>query len=1083
LDGTGVDGAGRLLLKQADKLELHMVNGTTTCKGVITRVAETANSSDTAIDYVFVSEGLLPHVESMLILSDRMGSDHHPALVRLRNLRPTPGAGPGMREVWRTDKIPHYKDKDKLRTFVEAYQSAFSAWTSDTSTQIHALKATEADNTVVSNLVEHSFEKCLHEVTNTVLGKRSVGPSAVPRMTTAIKVLNSQRLACELALRAVVHNANSNEEERSLAVSIYREAKAKALRAGAARKEMMELKMFKDIERNQADSKLFWQKAKGVMSGLRSSVSPPPMIQLFGESCETDPIKVLKGWRNFTKAIANPGQEEECMYDNDHKLLIEERLEQIKRLKNYQAVLDDPITKAEIYQAIRKLKVGKAAGVDDILTSILKPAADAVGNSKLRNNPVVDALELLFNFVFENEVWPERWGQGIIFPLYKDSGSRLDPGNYRPIALLSQIGKIFGSVVENRLSDWSEKTLAIADEQGGFRRKRGTPDLIFLLRETILGRKAVGQPTLTTFIDARKAYDSVWKEGNMVRLFESGVHGKLWRQLQAMSSDRSSKIRLPFGETDFFEVTRGVAQGAAESPWLYSCFINGLAEELKSKGLGVRIAGILTPLLMYADDVVLLAATVEELRTMNQVVTDYAFKNRYQLNGEKSAVMVFNANKQLERQVATEPWKLSGEVVEVKKTYKYLGVDLLSNVSDWTKYVARAIAKATRVSEDLSWMCRRDNGLLPRTAATLWKAIARPVLEYAAELWAGDIPLVLANKAEAVQTNFARSILDLAGCQSISNDVLRSELGMEKLSARWEKLRLGYWRRIHQATSERTLHFVVSLRRWQVEHAPPAFNNGWMKPTKKLLQDRGLFSYWQDPNLCSRVPKLDWKDTVYEAVEEHDTASIQDRLALLSSETAARYSRIKNWGEVGEDFACFSGEVGRRGALVPEPYLDDREEPVGRKLKLMCRTGCLPILKRVAREESLPVEAGRCKMCTSGEVETISHFVVGCEAYGQHRAKMQESIQAGLRGKPLVEALDMLLGKSTGTVAVDECVDRAVKRFLKKAWRDRKWLTVATNTALGRSDTPWALKAHGDKLSRSYWTETKPTRARHKKNC
>jgi len=73
------------------------------------------------------------------------------------------------------------------------------------------------------------------------------------------------------------------------------------------------------------------------MSGLRSSVSPPPMIQLFGESCETDPIKVLKGWRNFTKAIANPDQEEECTYDNDHKLLIEERLDQIKRLKNHPA--------------------------------------------------------------------------------------------------------------------------------------------------------------------------------------------------------------------------------------------------------------------------------------------------------------------------------------------------------------------------------------------------------------------------------------------------------------------------------------------------------------------------------------------------------------------------------------------------------------------------------------------------------------------------------------------------------------------------------------------------------------------------
>ena len=122
-------------------------------------------------------------------------------------------------------------------------------------------------------------------------------------------------------------------------------------------------------------------------------------------------------------------------------------------------------------------------------------------------------------------------------------------------------------------------------------------------------------------------------------------------------------------------------------------------------------------------------------------------------------------------------------------------------------------------------------------------------------------------------------------------------------------------------------------------------------------------------------------------------------------------------------------------------------------------------------------------MCTSGEVETISNFVVRCEAYGQHRAKLQESIQAGLRGKPLVEALDMLLGKSTGTAVVDECVDRAVKGFLKKAWRDRKWLTVATNAALGRSDTPWALQAHGDKLSRSHLTEIKPKQARRKKNC
>ena len=80
---------------------------------------------------------------------------------------------------------------------------------------------------------------------------------------------------------------------------------------------------------------------------------------------------------------------------------------------------------------------------------------------------------------------------------------------------------------------------------------------------------------------------------------------------------------------------RGVAQGAVESPFLYACFINGLADELKSKGLGIVIAGKHTPLLMYADDVVFLAGSIEELRKMNEVVSDYARRNRYRLNGDE----------------------------------------------------------------------------------------------------------------------------------------------------------------------------------------------------------------------------------------------------------------------------------------------------------------------------------------------------------------------------------------------------------------------------------------------------------------
>ena len=349
-----------------------------------------------------------------------------------------------------------------------------------------------------------------------------------------------------------------------------------------------------------------------------------------------------------------------------------------------------------------------------------------------------------------------------------------------------------------------------------------------------------------------------------------------------MNASSESKIRLPFGETEWFKVTRGVAQGAVESPFLYSCFINGLAEDLRERGLGVQAAGILTPLLMYADDIVLLASNVPELREMNKVATYYAFANRYQFNGKKSNLMVFNASNALTNLVESEPWELFGEAVKVAKSYKYLGVDLINNLHDWSVYLNRTIAKAERVSEDLAWIVRRDNGLLTRPA-TLWKAIVRPVLEYAAELWAGDISKELTKRAEAVQVNFARIILGVNGCQSIPDDFLRAELGMEKLTSRWEKLRLGYWRRLHVSAPKTTLHAFVALRKWQVDWAPPTFNNGWMGQTKTLLQDGGFSRDWIDPKLCCAMSKQAWKKAVYGSVEDRETSDTISRLANMNS--------------------------------------------------------------------------------------------------------------------------------------------------------------------------------------------------------
>ena len=188
-----------------------------------------------------------------------------------------------------------------------------------------------------------------------------------------------------------------------------------------SRRDELELQMFEQIESTQSDSKLFWAQVKAsVAGGLVNTVSPPPMAIDEDGKVETDPVNVLKVWKRFSERIANPGPSEEGIYDEEHKERVELELERLRANREHQPEFDGPITREEVFAAIRRTKTGTAPGVDGVLTSILKMAARAVGTSKLGGgNHVVDALVRLFNYVFDNEVWPDRWAMGIIFPLYK----------------------------------------------------------------------------------------------------------------------------------------------------------------------------------------------------------------------------------------------------------------------------------------------------------------------------------------------------------------------------------------------------------------------------------------------------------------------------------------------------------------------------------------------------------------------------------------------------------------------------------------------------------------------------------------
>src|SRR3954447_6972407 len=95
------------------------------------------------------------------------------------------------------------------------------------------------------------------------------------------------------------------------------------------------------------------------------------------------------------------------------------------------------------------------------------------------------------------------------------------------------------------------------EEQAGFRPDRTTMDHVFVLSELVRSRKTRGLYTHLCFLDIRKAYDTVFREGLWKRLLDVGVNGKMWRVIRNIYETVESTVILGEELTDWFSVELG----------------------------------------------------------------------------------------------------------------------------------------------------------------------------------------------------------------------------------------------------------------------------------------------------------------------------------------------------------------------------------------------------------------------------------------------------------------------------------------------------------------------------------------------
>lgn len=127
-----------------------------------------------------------------------------------------------------------------------------------------------------------------------------------------------------------------------------------------------------------------------------------------------------------------------------------------------------------------------------------------------------------------------EWLIGIIKPIFKNKGDPTQPENYRPITLLSCLGKLFTCILSKRLDTYASEINLITSSQAGFRKNHSTLDHILTLQflsNTLLCRK---KKLFCAFVDFKQAFDTVWRNGLWYKLLDNGIGGKCYAFIRNM---------------------------------------------------------------------------------------------------------------------------------------------------------------------------------------------------------------------------------------------------------------------------------------------------------------------------------------------------------------------------------------------------------------------------------------------------------------------------------------------------------------------------------------------------------------------
>ena len=402
------------------------------------------------------------------------------------------------------------------------------------------------------------------------------------------------------------------------------------------------------------------------------------------------------------------------------------------------------------------MKTNKAAGLDYAITAeALQGGGDAMA----------DIIHCFCAEVYSKLTPSDQWITSVIVPLPKKGDLSLMT-NYRGTSLLSIAAKVYNKILLNRIRD--EVDPILRKNQAGFRPVRSCAQQIHILRRVLEGFRDYQLPLVVTFIDFKKAFDSINRKVMFAVLRHYGIPEAVVNAISVLYKNSKSAVMVDGGLSDPFDVTTGVLQGDVLTPFLFVVLVDYLLKkvtwQLDSGAVNHPRRSRRHPAkplndLDFADDIALLESSISQAHAQLTKTAEAADLGLV-ISAPKTEYMTVNCNPQ-------PALKVYGDPINHVSDFRYLGSMVASGSSDLIRQKSLAWCAFWKLEQ--LW---KSPHISITTKVKLFNTTSVTILLYGCESWV--ISQDMENKINAFATSCYRVMLNIKRIDHVLNTTVYS---------------------------------------------------------------------------------------------------------------------------------------------------------------------------------------------------------------------------------------------------------------------------------------------------------------------